>query len=87
MITLLLDRGANVNLPPSEECTSALQAAINPCNKQFIDRILDACTDINAHDPRFGTALTTAAEFGYTSIMRKLLERGAYPDLGGGKYG
>jgi len=87
MVTLLLERGANVNLPPSEKYTSALQAAINMSNTQFIDTLLDAGADINANDPRFGTALTAAAIFRSPLHLSKLLARGADPHLSGGKYG
>jgi ankyrin repeat protein len=87
MVTLLLERGAKVNLPPSEKFTSALQAAIHMGNTQYIDPLLDSGADINAHDPRFGTALTAAAELRNTAHLKKLLARGADPHLGGGTYG
>lgn len=86
MANFLLERGASVNSPPSEQYTSALQAAIHH-DYQFIDPLLDACADVNAHDPQFGTALTTAAASGKIDLMKKLLERGADPHLSGEKFG
>jgi ankyrin repeat protein len=87
MFNFLIGRGANVNSPPSEEHTSALQAAIDQDQDQFVDRLLDAGADINAHDSRFGTALTTAAKWGDISLMKKLLEHDADPHLAGEKFG
>lgn len=87
MVNFLLERGVSVNSPPSEEYTSALHAAVSQLNAQFIDRLLEAGADVNAHDPRFGTALTKAASLGDVDIMKKLLERGADLTLAGEKYG
>jgi ankyrin repeat protein len=87
MANFLLERGANVNSPPSEKYTSTLQAAIDNRNYQFIDPLLDAGADVNANDPRFGTALTTAAAGGKIDLLKKLLERGADPHLSGEKFG
>lgn len=87
MVNFLLERGVSVNSPPSEEYTSALHAAISRLNTQFIDRLLEAGADANAHDPRFGTALTAAAFWGDVDNMKKLLERGADLALAGEKYG
>jgi ankyrin repeat protein len=82
-----MERGANVNLPPTERYTSTLQAAIAGGNTEYIDLLLDAGADINAHDPRFGTALTAAADYPIPDYVEKLLARGADPSLVGGKYG
>src|SRR5215472_1854805 len=87
MVQILLDAGASVNSPPSEKHTSALQAAIEEHNHAFADRLLDAGADVNAHDPRFGTALSAAARWGRVELMKKLVERGADPTLTGEKYG
>jgi ankyrin repeat protein len=87
MVDFLLERGVSVNSPPSEEHTSALHAAISGLNTQFVDRLLEAGADVNAHDPRFGTALTAAAFRGGVDTMKKLLERGADLALAGEKYG
>src|SRR5204862_7926746 len=84
---LLLERGINVNLPPSASHTSALQAALFSLQTQVFDTLLDAGADVNAHDPRFGTALIPAANYGNGMYLTKLLERGANPHLVGGKYG
>lgn len=87
VVNLLLDAGANVNSPPSNTYTSALQAAIEELNHTFIDRLLNLGADVNAHDPRFGTALSSAARCGRVELVRKLVERGADPTLAGEKFG
>ena len=87
MVDFLLDSGVNVNSAPSEEYTSALQAAIQNYNIPFADRLLDAGADATAHDPRFGTALSAAAFWGNVELMKKLVSRGADYKLGGQKYG
>lgn len=87
VVRLLIERGANPNLPPSQSFTSTLQAAIENGNGHFIDTLLDIGADINAHDPRFGTALISTARYGSFSAVKYLLDRGADPSLGGGKYG
>ena len=87
VVTALLEAGAKVNSPPSEKYTSALQAAID--NKQLVhaDRLLELGADVNAHDPRFGTALTAATRWSREGIMKKLLEKGADPTLAGERFG
>jgi ankyrin repeat protein len=87
MVQILLDAGASVNSPPSEKHTSALQAAIEGLNHAFVDRLLARGADVNAHDPRFGTALSAAARSGRLELMKKLVEKGADPTLTGEKYG
>ncbi len=87
IVQVLLDAGANVISPPSGKYTSALQAAIDGLNLEFVDRLLDAGADVNAHDPRFGTSLSAAACWGRIELIKKLVERGADPTLAGEKYG
>jgi len=87
MVNFLLERGAIVNSPPSGEYTSALHASIRQCNSQFVDRLLEAGADVNAHHPRFGTALTAAAFWGHVGVIKALIERGADLTLAGEKYG
>ncbi|KAI9783658.1 MAG: hypothetical protein M1839_003506 [Geoglossum umbratile] len=87
VVALLLEHGADVNLPPSEKFTSALQAALDQRRVEFMGTLLGAGAEVNAHDPRFGTALTVAAELRNPTYVRDLLARGADPHLEGGKYG
>ena len=87
MVRILLNAGASVNSPPSEQCTSALQAAIDIREFDLVDRFLNAGADVNAHDSRFGTALSCAAPIGRVDILKKLVEKGADYTLGDGKYG
>jgi ankyrin repeat protein len=87
MVQTLLDGGANVNSPPSKKHTSALQAAIDSGNFEFVDRLLDLGADVNAHDPRFGTALSAAARWDRVELMKKLVAKGADVTLAGQKWG
>ena len=87
LVQILLDAGAKVDSPPSEKYTSPLQAAIMGLNHAFVDRLLDAGADVNAHDSRFGTALSAAAIWGNVELMKKLVEKGADPTLAGEEYG
>jgi len=87
MVQMLLDAGASVNSPPSEYHTSALQAAISTYKDEFADRLLDLGADANAHDLRFGTALSAAARHSRVELMKKLVEKGADTTLAGEKYG
>jgi ankyrin repeat protein len=87
VVRLLVEGGANPNPPPSESYCSILQAAIENGNGGLVGILLEAGVDINAHDPRFGTALTSTARYGSFAAVKYLLDRGADPTLGGGKYG
>jgi len=87
VIQTLLDAGANVNSPPSETHTSALQAAITNLHHAFVDDLLVRGSDANAYDPRFGTALTAAACQGEVELMKILVEKGADHTLACEKFG
>jgi ankyrin repeat protein len=87
IVQILLDAGINVNAPASKEQTSALQAAIGNYHLEIVDRLLDAGAEVNAHDARFGTALSTASRWGRLDVMKNLVERGADYTLGCEKYG
>lgn len=87
MLELLLEAGASINSPPSDEYTSPLHAAIHNRHYAFAMRVLDNGADVNAHDPRFGTPLTAASFRGQVELMKKLVEMGADPGLAGQKYG
>jgi ankyrin repeat protein len=87
IVQALLDAGASPNSPPSETHTSALQTAIDSGNLRFVDRLLDAGADVNAYDPRFGTAMLSVARWNRVEIMKKLAEKGAGYTLGDEKYG
>lgn len=87
VIQVLLDAGANVNSPPSEKATSALQAAILRLHPGVPDRLLALGADVNAYDPRHGTALEAAARRGDVDMMKKLVARGADITLASEEYG
>lgn len=87
VIQVLLDAGAEVNSPPSATHSSALQAAIDTGHEKFVDQLLARGADVNANDPRFGTALSAASRRGSLETMKKLIDKGADITSPGDKYG
>ncbi len=87
LVHILLSAGACVNASPSETQTSALQAAIDNEHDSIINKLLDEGAEVNAHDPRFGTALSAVARRGKVALMKTLVGKGADLSLGGEKYG
>jgi len=87
VIQVLLDAGADVNSPPSKKATSALQVAILRRHLGVPDRLLALGADINAYDPRHGTALEAAARRGDVDLMKKFVARGADITLASEEYG
>jgi ankyrin repeat protein len=87
MVQLLLDAGVSVHSPPSKEHSSVLQATIDREAFGFVDRFIELGVNVNAHDPRFGTALSTAARKGSIDLVKKLVEKGADYTLAGERFG
>jgi len=83
VVQMLLDAGANVNSPPSEKHSSALHAAVKARHYGVAAQFLARGADVNAHDPRFGTALSAAARRGKVELMKHLIEKGADLSLSG----
>lgn len=74
---LLIDRGADVNLPDTEGYT-CLMAACSTQNMRIAKLLLDRGADINAVDLTYGTsALQAACEAGQEPVVDLLIERGA----------
>lgn len=74
---LLIDRGADVNLPDTEGYTS-LMAACSGKNLKIAKLLLDKGADINAVDLTYGmSALQSACEAGNEKVVDLLIERGA----------
>ncbi|KAI9779165.1 MAG: hypothetical protein M1839_007700 [Geoglossum umbratile] len=87
VVRYLLAAGADPNLPPSEKYVSALQAAVSNGNGDVVDALVLANANVNAHDPKLGTALVAAAQRSQEPVVQYLLDHGADPYLTGGKYG
>ncbi|KAF8451222.1 hypothetical protein BGX38DRAFT_1269487 [Terfezia claveryi] len=78
MVTLLLDRGADINLTSGGTYGTALCAAAAWGKLEMVTLLLDRGADINlTSDGEFGTALCAAAAIGELIIATLLLDRGA----------
>eukprot|EP01036_Dinobryon_divergens_P031629 gene31629-41062_t len=81
VMKLLLDRGANPNLP-SKSGTTALHMTSQESCHEVVALLLERGADPNLIEKRYGeTALHWAAEQGHRDIIALLLERGANPNL------
>ncbi|KAJ6494525.1 ankyrin repeat-containing domain protein [Mycena sanguinolenta] len=89
MVALLLDHGADPNLP-GEYCEkylgTALQAAAFQGHHAVVQCLLDHGADINALGGNVGTALQAAAREGNEALVRFLLDKGADVNTLGGWY-
>ncbi|KAF8417649.1 ankyrin repeat-containing domain protein [Tirmania nivea] len=86
IVTLVLDRGADVNLSGGHY-GSALGAAANKGSLEIVTLLLDRGADVNLSGGMYGTALGAAANKGNLEIVTLLLDRGADVNLSGGHYG
>ena len=59
MVSLLLDRGANINMV-NGECGTALATAVYGGSADMVSLLLDRGADINTVGDEYGTALITA---------------------------
>lgn len=76
--TLLIAHGADVNLR-NERGESALALAVDNGNAEMVDVLLKGGARIDFRDENEGrTPLHTAALEGYTDVVERLLNRGAY---------
>jgi len=80
VITVLLDRGAEVGLAPSGEPTALMYAA-GGGHLPVVDRLISAGADVDRVIDGDGTALILAARNGQHEVVERLLGRGADPDL------
>ena len=85
-ISLLLDRGADINAVGGHYGTPLAAAALSG-NKDIVSLLLDRGADINAVGGEYGTPLATAAYSESAEIVSLLLDRGADINAMGGTYG
>ena len=77
VVKLLVDRGANVNLPDTDGYTS-LMAACSMGNQKIARLLIDKGADVNAVELTYGmSALQSACEAGDEKIVDLLLKQGA----------
>ena len=80
IVTLLLDRGADVNATGGKYGTALVAAASNG-KLEIVTLLLDRGADVNATGGEYGTALGAAAIGGGLQTAKLLLDRGADPRL------
>jgi len=87
MVTLLLGRGAHVNITGGDY-GSALGAAASRGHQEIVSLLLDHGADVNITGGEYSTALTAAASCGYDDIVSLLILRGADVNMvrGTGQY-
>lgn len=78
---VLLERGADVNLPDPAGWTPLIHAVYFGADEELINLLLDRGARINAQNDRGVTALYLAAGTGREEQVRLLLQRGADPGL------
>ena len=86
VVSLLLDRGADINMVFGEYGT-ALAAAAFKGSDQIVHLLLNRGADINAMGGKCWTALAAAAFANYTQTVELLLDREADMSIVGGEYG
>ena len=86
IVSLLLDRGADINAVGGHGGT-ALVAAASCGRKDIVSLLLDRGADINAVGGHYGTALAAAASCGMKDIVLLLLDREADINAVSGHYG
>ena len=86
IVSLLLDRGADINRAGGEYGTALVVGAYQG-RVQIVSLLIDRGADINIVGGKFGTALAAAAYGESMDIVSLLLDRGASINAVGGKYG
>ncbi|XP_067934302.1 ankyrin repeat domain-containing protein 27-like isoform X2 [Watersipora subatra] len=82
-VMMLIDHGANVNASDNDGNRPLNLAALNgheDCVKALLYQLPPELIDINATNDNGDTALHHAAKWSYESIIRLLLEQGAWPE-------
>ncbi|XP_014551184.1 hypothetical protein COCVIDRAFT_113609 [Bipolaris victoriae FI3] len=77
MVTLLLDRGADVNAQDMRGNNNALYTASDRGHKEIVTLLLDRGADVNAYCGVYGNALQAALDRGHQEVATLLLSRGA----------
>ncbi|CAE7333258.1 unnamed protein product [Symbiodinium natans] len=75
-MSLMIEKGADVNTRSRDEGRTPLFAAVLRGDKEAVALLLDAGADVNASDNAGFRALIWAAEFGYLDILALMVERG-----------
>jgi len=87
IISLLLDRGTDINTMGDDGNGTALHAAAYSGKEGTVSLLLDRGADINAVGGRYRAVLGAAVQGGKKEIISLLLDRGANINAVGGMYG
>lgn len=90
MMRILIERGANVNVPRRLSCNdqrTLLHIAVQNGNLKIVRLLIDSGANINATNDYWGTALQSACYHGKITAVRLLLERGVDVCCQSGVYG
>ncbi|KAF5599876.1 ankyrin repeat-containing protein [Fusarium pseudoanthophilum] len=82
LLNLLLEHGADPNVPCAKHGNTPLSKAASEGNVQAIEKLLEFDADPNIACERGHTPLSRAAENGHALAVRKLLESNADPNHG-----
>jgi ankyrin repeat protein len=78
LVTLLLDRGANVNAQGGKYSTALQAAAASKRGSvEKVRLLLDRGANVNAQGGKYGSALQAALHHGHAEVAYLLLDRGA----------
>ena len=83
VVTLLLEKGADVNIESNPLKRTALMEASSAGNIVIIKQLAERGAEINAKDLARNTALHFASLWGHVEAVSLLIELGAKPDIGG----
>ncbi len=83
VVTLLLEKGADVNFRSQPMRRTALMEASSAGNIVIIKQLAERGAEINAKDLSNNTSLHFASMWGHVEAVSLLIELGAKPDIGG----
>ena len=81
LVTLLLEKGANVNIESKSGNRTALMEAAGGGNIVIIKQLVEKGAEINAKDNTYYTPLHFACMWGHVEAAKKLIELGANPNI------
>jgi ankyrin repeat protein len=76
----LIEHGADVNVQSKQGRTPLMVASMERGGSSILALMLEKGADVNAKNPRIGSALSEAAKAGEVNSMRLLLAKGADPN-------
>ena len=81
VVTLLLGKGADVNIGGGRYARTAMMEAAGAGNTIIIKQLVEKGADVNAKDYESNTPLHFACMYGHVEAVRLLIDLGAKPDI------